>query len=90
FISSGLAQLPTPTGSFNVAKVPSVWYAGQDYDYGQVANNLRFKPHYFLHTAYWHKDFGHRRSHGCVNIAKANNDWLYGWAGEGTTVTIRD
>lgn len=97
FVSSGLAQFPTPTGSFAVTKVPSVWYAGnygpnnpQNYDFGQVPNNLRFKPQYFLHTAYWHNDFGHRRSHGCVNIAKDNNDWLYGWATEGTTATIRD
>lgn len=97
FVSSGIAQYPTPTGSFTVAKAPSVLYQGYygpnnpgNYDYGWVKNNLRFKPHYFIHTAYWHNDFGHRRSHGCVNVKREHADWLYEWADEGAPVTIRD
>lgn len=96
FVSSGIAQYPTPTGSFTVTKAPSVLYQGYygpnnpgNYDYGWVKNNLRIKPHYFIHTAYWHDDFGHRRSHGCVNVKREHADWLYEWANEGAPITIR-
>jgi lipoprotein-anchoring transpeptidase ErfK/SrfK len=33
-----------------------------------------------LHGAYWHDNFGHTMSHGCVNIASANAEKLYEWA----------
>ncbi|MBI4098616.1 MAG: L,D-transpeptidase [Candidatus Magasanikbacteria bacterium] len=97
FVSTGLYAYPTPTGSFALEKVPSVLYSAYygpgnpgNYDYGWVANNLRIKPHYFIHTAYWHNDFGHRRSHGCVNVEKSNNDLIYAWADDGTPLTIRN
>ncbi|OGL88771.1 hypothetical protein A3H75_01665 [Candidatus Uhrbacteria bacterium RIFCSPLOWO2_02_FULL_51_9] len=97
FVSTGLYSHPTPTGSFALEKVPSVLYSAYygpgdpgNYDYGWVANNLRIKPHYFIHTAYWHNDFGHRRSHGCVNVEKSNNDWIYAWANDDTSLTIRN
>ena len=97
FVSTGLYTYPTPTGSFALEKVPSVLYSAYygpgdpgNYDYGWVADNLRIKPRYFIHTAYWHNDFGHRRSHGCVNVEKSNNDWIYAWAIDGTPLTIRN
>ena len=33
-----------------------------------------------LHTAYWHDQFGHQRSHGCVNLAPRDARWLYFWS----------
>lgn len=30
-----------------------------------------------LHGAFWHDDFGHKRSHGCVNLAPADAAWLF-------------
>ena len=33
-----------------------------------------------LHTAYWHDQFGTRRSHGCVNLAPRDARWLYFWS----------
>jgi lipoprotein-anchoring transpeptidase ErfK/SrfK len=30
-----------------------------------------------LHGTYWHGDFGHVRSHGCVNLAPLDAQWLF-------------
>lgn len=57
---------------------------------------------YSLHGAYWHNNFGHTMSHGCVNIRPEDAEKLYNWAepptdgkityakpdNEGTLVTI--
>ncbi len=32
-----------------------------------------------LHGTYWHNDFGHPRSHGCVNLAPEAAKWLFRW-----------
>jgi len=32
-----------------------------------------------LHGTYWHNDFGHPHSHGCVNLAPAAAKWLFRW-----------
>jgi len=32
-----------------------------------------------FHGAYWHNDFGKRRSHGCINLSPGNAKWLYLW-----------
>jgi lipoprotein-anchoring transpeptidase ErfK/SrfK len=34
-----------------------------------------------LHGTYWHRDFGHARSHGCVNLAPLDARWLFGFTG---------
>jgi lipoprotein-anchoring transpeptidase ErfK/SrfK len=32
-----------------------------------------------LHGAFWHNDFGHVHSHGCVNLAPVDAEWLFGF-----------
>ncbi|HOT91503.1 MAG TPA: L,D-transpeptidase [Anaerolineae bacterium] len=32
-----------------------------------------------IHGAYWHNDFGVRRSHGCVNVSCEAARWIYRW-----------
>ncbi len=32
-----------------------------------------------LHGAFWHRSFGHMHSHGCVNLAPADAEWLFGF-----------
>ena len=32
-----------------------------------------------FHGTFWHNDFGHPRSHGCVNLATAAARWIYRW-----------
>lgn len=33
-----------------------------------------------LHGAFWHDDFGHVHSHGCVNLAPIDAKWLFDWS----------
>jgi lipoprotein-anchoring transpeptidase ErfK/SrfK len=33
-----------------------------------------------MHGTYWHNDFGHPRSHGCVNLSPSAAKWLYRWS----------
>ncbi len=33
-----------------------------------------------FHGAYWHNDFGHPRSHGCVNLTAEAAKWIYRWS----------
>lgn len=32
-----------------------------------------------LHGSFWHDNFGHRMSHGCVNMRNADALWLFRW-----------
>jgi len=32
-----------------------------------------------LHGTYWHNDFGHPKSHGCVNLTPAAAKWFFRW-----------
>jgi lipoprotein-anchoring transpeptidase ErfK/SrfK len=32
-----------------------------------------------IHGAFWHNDFGVRRSHGCVNVSPEDAKWIYRW-----------
>ena len=34
-----------------------------------------------FHAAFWHDDFGRRRSHGCVNLSPADARWLFDFTG---------
>lgn len=74
--------------SFDLRDVPFVQY---------------FHKGYALHAAYWHDDFGHTHSHGCVNLSPVDAAWLFRWtdprvpegwhatmAKEGTIVWVHD
>ncbi len=32
-----------------------------------------------IHGTYWHNDFGHPHSHGCINMALLDAKWIYRW-----------
>ncbi|MFM6312537.1 MAG: L,D-transpeptidase, partial [Dolichospermum sp.] len=40
--------------------------------------------------AYWHRRFGTRISHGCVNLKPNEAKWLFNWASLGTPVVIQE
>ena len=91
-VSSG-KWYPTPTGDFNIwikvkyqkmsggnpathtyyylPNVPYVMFFYND----QIAQSRGFS----LHGTYWHENFGHPMSHGCVNMRTANAETLYYW-----------
>lgn len=96
-VSTGIDKYPTPTGEFAVLQKTALkdyeWTYGPDhpdnYDLPDVKWNLRFNGPYFLHYAYWHNNFGHKMSHGCININLENSDWLYQWAQVGDPVIVK-
>jgi L,D-transpeptidase catalytic domain len=99
-ISTGLALTPTPRGTFQVfKKTPSRYMQGplpgladqQVYDLPGVPWNLYFTDGgAVIHGAYWHKSFGQRYSHGCVNVDPDEAKKLYDWADLGTAVVVKD
>ena len=36
-----------------------------------------FKGSYGFHAAFWHNDFGRRRSHGCINLSPKDARYLF-------------
>lgn len=88
-ISSGIRGRRTPAGAFAVTrKLPKVTYKGKGYYYPNAKWNLEFLPHYYIHGAYWHHNFGRPMSHGCVNVSYKDMPALYEFADVGTTITI--
>ncbi|MDO8302645.1 MAG: L,D-transpeptidase, partial [Sedimentisphaerales bacterium] len=52
--------------------------------------NMHFYGPFLLHGAYWHNDFGKKKSHGCINIHYRDAEWIYNWADIGTPVHIQE
>jgi len=74
----------TPVGNFNVwSKLRSTRMAGGSgadaYDLPNVPYVMYFYHDFGLHGAYWHNNFGHTMSHGCVNMRIVDAKELYGW-----------
>lgn len=40
---------------------------------------MYFKRPYAIHTAYWHEDFGQRKSGGCVNLSPRDAKRVFDW-----------
>ena len=89
-VSTGNPWTETPSGDFVVqAMIPNKRYVGIDYDLPNVHWNMRFKPHYYIHAAYWHANFGmETMSHGCVNMREADAKKLYQYVVPGIAVHI--
>ncbi len=39
-----------------------------------------------IHGAFWHNDFGVRRSHGCVNVSPEDAKWIFRWTNPAITL----
>ncbi len=94
-ISSGIRGMETPTGEFKILdKVPSKNYGGTGYNFyfPNTKWNLHFytgQYRFYIHGAYWHHNFGHPMSHGCVNVSYSDMEPLYWFAQIGTKVIIK-
>jgi lipoprotein-anchoring transpeptidase ErfK/SrfK len=89
-ISSGTARTPTPIGQFAIhSKIRSQTMSGPGYSLPNVQFVSYFYRDYAIHGTYWHDNFGHPMSHGCVNLRTIDAEWLYGWAPIGTSVFVR-
>lgn len=93
-ISSGKWRR-TPTGNFSVwEKLRATRMTGGEgedfYDLPNVPYVMYFFNDFGLHGAYWHNNFGHPMSHGCVNMRPADARALFSWAENGTPVSVCD
>jgi hypothetical protein len=87
-VSTGYGEtFSTPTGDQAIAwKIFSIHMAantGSDSGYDTMAVPW---PVFFnlnagaaIHGAFWHNDFGVRRSHGCVNCSPEDAKWIFRW-----------
>jgi LysM repeat protein len=88
--STGIARYPTPVGQYRIyVKYLSTLMTGPGYYLPNVPYTMYFYKGYGLHGTYWHNNFGHPMSHGCVNLPTAEAKWFYEWAPVGTLVTVQ-
>lgn len=99
FVATGKWH-PTPTGEFKIwEKLRATRMSGGTgadfYDLPNVPFVMYFSGSgipssagYGLHGAYWHDNFGHPMSHGCVNMRTVDAEKLFAWAEVGTKITI--
>jgi hypothetical protein len=92
FIASGKWG-KTPVGNFHIwEKLRSTRMAGGEgadaYDLPNVPYVMYFYNDFGLHGAYWHDNFGHPMSHGCVNMRTVDAEALYNWADGPTGDTL--
>ncbi len=90
-VSTGVSWHPTPIGRFKVyMKVASQTMSGgagaDAYYLPGVPWVMYFAGANAIHGTYWHSNFGHPMSHGCVNLTIADAKWFYDWAEIGTPV----
>ncbi len=98
YISSGKWG-KTPVGNFHIwEKLIATRMAGGEgadaYDLPNVPYVMYFYSDFGLHGAYWHDNFGHPMSHGCVNMRQIDAKALFNWADgpsgktKGTAVSV--
>jgi lipoprotein-anchoring transpeptidase ErfK/SrfK len=90
-VSTGRQWTPTPTGQFRVyVKFVSDDMQGADYYLPDVPYVMYFYRGYGIHGTFWHENFGHPMSHGCVNLPPSDAEWLFNWASVGSLVNIHN
>jgi LysM repeat protein len=90
-VSTGVAWHPTPVGHYKIyMKVQSQAMSGgvgaEAYYLPGVPWVMYFAGANAIHGTYWHHNFGHPMSHGCVNLTIDDAHWFYDWAEIGTPV----
>jgi hypothetical protein len=99
-VSTGRPGHSTPTGTFRIyiklikdsMSNGTFGVSPEDPDY----YNLKDVPYvmyflsggYAIHGTYWHSNFGHVMSHGCVNAPTPAAQWIFQWAELGTPVVV--
>jgi lipoprotein-anchoring transpeptidase ErfK/SrfK len=94
-ISSGTLIHPTVTGTFYpwgkylyYEMIGGSKKNGDYYDLPNVPYVVYFYRGYAIHGTYWHHNFGHPMSHGCVNLQIEDAKRLYFWINYSTPITI--
>ncbi len=75
---------PTPRGLFRISMKQAIGQmqarpdAEEQYNVEAVPFVQYFSGNFALHGAFWHYRFGHKISHGCVNLSPRDAAYLYG------------
>ncbi len=95
FLVSTGKWAPTPTGEWRIwGKYQYVRMTGGSqalgtyYDLPNVPFTMFFYQGYGIHGTYWHNNFGHPMSHGCINMKTAEAEFVYNWSSVGTKVIV--
>ncbi len=79
---------PTPTGEFRIwSKFKYTKMSGGNkeihtyYYLPNVPYTMYFHDGFGLHGTYWHNNFGHTMSHGCVNMPTPMAEKVFYWSG---------
>lgn len=76
---------PTPPGSFRIrekhiaATMDGDVVSDSPYSIEDVPWIMYFNGSYALHGAFWHGNWGHTQSHGCVNLSPLDAKAMFGW-----------
>ncbi len=88
-VSTGAYPTVTVTGTYRIyVKYERADMYGADYYLSGVPYVMYFYEGYGIHGTYWHNNFGHPMSHGCVNLRPDEAGWLFEFASVGTVVSI--
>jgi len=88
-VSTGIPGKRTPIGRFHVwAKVRRQTMSGPGYRLPNVQWVMYFFGQDAIHGTYWHHNFGHPMSHGCVNATNSAAKWLYNWSPSHVLVVV--
>lgn len=92
----------TPTGTFHIwgkyryikmsggSKALHTYYYLPNVPYVMFFENEEVLAYrgFGLHGTYWHNNFGHPMSHGCVNMKTEEAGLIYNWSDIGTEIVI--
>lgn len=111
-VSTGKLRTPTPSGAFwpwiklrytlmrGGSKARGDYYYLPNVPYVIYFYNQNYPKSrgYALHGTYWHNNFGHPMSHGCINLRTSDMAQLYKWVdlvhydkngnGSGTVIVV--
>jgi hypothetical protein len=90
-VSTGLPATPTPVGQFRIwVKFRYDDMEGEDYFLEDVPWVMYFHAGFGFHGVWWHANWGHPMSHGCINQPNEMAEWLFNFAEVGTLVNIHE
>lgn len=92
-VSTGRAATPTAIGEGRVyAKYPMQTMTGTINGEYYYVPDIPWVSYFYggeaMHGTYWHNNFGHPMSHGCVNLSIPNAKTVYDFAPIGTRVIV--
>ncbi len=75
-----LKDAATPTGYFRIdGKFWTATMANNAFVHSDVPFAQNFHGPHALHMAYWHDDWGQKKSGGCINLSPEDARWFFLW-----------